>query len=535
MAESLKTDVLVVGAGPAGAIIAARVAQAGRRVLLAERGPKHEDGMRRKLLETRLRTLRPNDFDDHVKPEEKTAPVVSTDPRPWTYLSASGVGGASLHWGGHTPRPTAEDLRVRSLFGYGRDWPISYAELEPWLLEAEHELGVSANADNPYASPRSGAFPMPAHAFSHFESAILAPGLARLGWKAHSRPNAVNSAPYRGRSACMACRACTACPSGARYAADQVHVPQLLAQPTGSLVSGLALRRLELGKDGKRVTAAHCVRLSDKAEVVIEAGTVVLALGGVETPRRLLLSAGARHHKGGLGNAGGQLGRGFTDHQMSFWWYELAQPVGRALAFPAMNCEHFRGKPGRDVRGTYSINLIPMPVEWDWVPPFMMEDMLTSGDRLTLSELRRGLSRAVVGYGMHEMSSTGTLALDATQRDSLGDLLAHVKLVATERDRAGLDHLKQLQPELAGALGARRHWDYWSRGESFFASHPSGGAAMGRTPEDGVCDRDARVFGLDNLYLAGSAVFPHLGAANPTLTIAALALRLAKHLTGAPS
>jgi len=534
MAETLKTDVLVVGAGPAGSVIAARLAAAGRRVLLIEQGPRHGDALRRELLDRRRQRLGPDDFSDHVPADFKNPTVAPASPRPWYYLSASGVGGATLHWGGHTPRPTAEDLRFRTLFGRGRDWPISYDELEPWLLEAERELGVSANDDNPYASPRSGPFPMPAHAPSYFEQSVLAPGLGRLGWTAHTRPNAVASTPYRGRSACLACRACSVCPSGARYSADRVHVPLLVDQPTGTLRAGLKLRRLEVGKDGRRVTAAHCVRLEDRGEVVIEAGTVVLAQNAVETPRMLLLSADDRHHRAGLGNAGGQLGRGFSDHFMTFFWFELDREVGRGLPYSSMNCERFRGKADRDRRGTFSINFLPMPVEWDWVPPFMMQDLAVQGDRLTLAELRRGFTRGVLGYGIHEHGGDGTLALDPVQRDGFGDPLARVALVPSEWDRAGLDLLEQLRADLAGVLRARRSWSYWSRGESFFASHPSGAAAMGRSPETGVCDRNARVFGLDNLYVAGSAVFPHQGAANPTLTIVALALRLASHL-GAPS
>jgi glucose dehydrogenase len=539
VAELLKTDVLVVGAGPAGSVVAARVARAGRRVLLIEQGSEYPAAVRRKILDQREQRLLSSlavDFGGDLPAEFKNAPVASAAPDPWSYASVSGVGGASLHWNAHTPRPTAEDLRVRTLFGHGRDWPISYDELEPWLLEAERELGVSANADNPYASPRSGGFPMPAHALSHFEHSAMAPGFERLGWTAHTRPNAINSRPYQRRSQCLGCRACTACPSGAKYSADLVHARELAEQRTGTLMTGLKLRRLELSKDGRRVRAAHCVRLQDRAEVVIEPETMVLALNAVETPRMLLRSADERHHRAGLGNAGGQLGRGFSDHMMTFFWFELDKPVGRGLAFPSLNCERFRAADGREGRGTFSINLLPMPSEVDWVPSQMMQDLAVTGDRLTLSELRRGLSHAVIGWAIHELSGQGgVLALDGEQKDGFGDPVARVTLVPDDRDRAGPDVLLRVLPDVAAALGARRHWDGWSRREFGFAAHPSGATAMGASPETAVCDRDARVFGVDNLYVASASLFPHQGAANPTLTIVALALRLASHLTGAPS
>jgi choline dehydrogenase-like flavoprotein len=536
--EIVKTDVLVVGSGPAGSVVAARLAKAGRRVLLIEQGGAYPAAARRKILDQREQRLLPSiavDFSDDLPADFKNPAVVSAPPNPWSYTSACGVGGSSLHWNAHTPRPTAEDLRVRTLYGHGRDWPISYDELEPWLLAAEREIGVSANPDNPYASARSGDFPMPAHAPSYFEHSVMAPGFARLGWKAHTRPNAINSQPYQKRSPCLACRACTACPSGAKYSADLVHARDLVEQPTGTLLTGLKLRRLEISKDGTKVRAAHCVRLRDRAEIVIESETVVLALNAIETPRMLLLSADDHHHRHGLGNAGGQLGRGFSDHVMTFFWSELDKPVGRGLAFPSLNCEHFRAQPGRDRRGTFSLNFLPMPSEIDWVPSQMMQELAVAGDRLTLSELRQGLQRSVIGYAIHELSGDGgVLALDATQKDGFGDPLAHVALVPSDWDRAGLDELGHLQADLAGALGARRHWDGWSRGELGFAAHPSGATAFGASPEVAVCDRDARVFGLANLYVASGSLFPHQGAANPTLTIVALALRLAHHL-GAPS
>jgi choline dehydrogenase-like flavoprotein len=221
---------------------------------------------------------------------------------------------------------------------------------------------------------------------------------------------------------------------------------------------------------------------------------------------------------------------------MTFFWVELDKPIGRGLAFPSMNCEHFRTTAGRDRRGTYSINLLPMPSEIDRVPGHMMQDLAVAGDRLMLSDLRRGLRQSAIGYAIHELSGDGgVLALDATQTDGFGDPVARVTLVPTEWDRAGPQELHHLQADIAGALGARRHWDGWSRGELGFAAHPSGATAMGASPDVGVCDRDARVFGLDNLYVASGSLFPHQGAANPTLTIVALALRLARHLSGAAS
>ena len=204
MADTIHTEFCVVGAGPAGAVLASALARDGKKVLLLEQGPSYGPEARTAILEERSRRLLDMfslDIGDQWTPDFDNARVTSIGKTPWDYLSVAGVGGTSLHWAASTPRPIEDDMRVRTRFGHGRDWPISYAELEPWLLRAEHEIGVAANADNPYASPRSGDFPMPAPPFSHFERAIFAPAAQKLGWTAHSRPNAINSVARDGRPA----------------------------------------------------------------------------------------------------------------------------------------------------------------------------------------------------------------------------------------------------------------------------------------------------------------------------------------------
>jgi len=535
MVDTVHTDVCVIGAGPAGAVLASVLAQRGKSVLVVEQGRSYGPETRAAILDERNRRLLGElgvDFDDHWPADFDNAGVTTAGENQWGYGSVAGVGGASLHWSASTPRPLEDDMRVRTRFGYGRDWPISYAELEPWLLRAEHEMGVAANSDNPYASPRSGDFPMPAHPFSHFERAIFAPAARKLGWTAHSRPNAINSVARDGRPGCIACRACSACPSGAKYTADRVHVPRFLAAPTGKMMTGTKLVRLECAPDGRRITRAHAVRMEDRAEIVIEADRFVLAMGGVETPRMLLLSRDDRHHPDGLGNAGGQVGAGFTDHVMSLFWMVLDRPVGNALGYPAMGCDHFRPNASRDQYGSFFISLYPIPQEGDWAPSELFSRLATRGNTLSLDAMRASLRRGVAGYAMHELGDTHRLDLDPTKKDAFGNPLPRATITLTDWERQGPQQMLRVLGDMAGAFGAEVG-EGWSQNNFWFASHPAGGTAMGRSPDDGACDVNLRVFGLDNLYVASASAFPHQGANNPTLTAVALALRLAAHLGGA--
>lgn len=535
MGTTLKTEYCIVGAGPAGAVLASELAAAGKEVLVLEQGQGYGPEARAQILAERNRRLLGElgvDFDDRWSKDFDNAPVDSRGTSTWDYGSVAGVGGASLHWSASTPRPLAEDMQVRTRHGYGRDWPISYAELEPWLLRAEHELGVAADDDNPYASPRSGPFPMKAHPFSYFEREIFAPAARRLGWTAHSRPNAVNSEPRDGRPACLACRACSVCPSGARYSADRVHVPRFATRANARLVTGTKLLRLECAPDGRRIAAAHGVQIEGRAEVVVQARVFVLAMGGVETPRMLMLSRDDRHHPGGLGNAGGQLGVGFGDHLMSLFWMVLPQPVGNALGFPAMGCDHYRAHAPRERHGSFSISLYPVPLEGDWSPSSMYSRLATQGDRLSLEALRSSLTRGVAGYAMHELRCDETMTLSPDKQDAFGNPWPQISVGLDAWEREGPAQMVRLLGDMAGAFGAEVG-ESWSQNAFWFAAHPSGATAMGKQPGQGVCNPDLRVFGVDNLYLASASAFPHQGAANPTLTTVALALRLAAHLGAA--
>lgn len=214
---------------------------------------------------------------------------------------------------------------------------------------------MAGNDDNPYASPRSGPFPMPDHPFSYLDREIFEPGLKRLGIRAYGLPHAVNSIEYRNRSACTTCRRCIFCPTGARYSPDRVLVPILDASSNVTIVDNVSLRRLETSSGGDRIVASHVMRVRERTPLIVRATHFVLALGGVGTPRLLLLFADERTHLRGLGNIGGQLGRGVSGHAAQCVFLELEGPVGGALGFLTMGTDHFREHINRHERPRFMV------------------------------------------------------------------------------------------------------------------------------------------------------------------------------------
>jgi choline dehydrogenase-like flavoprotein len=536
MAEEIKTDYCIAGGGIAGALLAAKLAAAGKELVILEQGPRFTDRDRADMVIRGRDTL--NDYADY---NDESAPGVVTPHTSaggdggyveWEALRLFGLGGSTLHFEGLMMRPREDDFRVRTLYGYGRDWPITYDELEPWLLRAEHETGVSADEDNPYASPRSGPFPMPAHPFSYFDREIFGPALKRMGITGHSCPRAINSRPYRGRSQCLACRICKFCPSGARYSPDRAHVPLFDKLPNVTILENLSLRRLETGTKGDRIAAAHVAGVRDKKPFVVRAEKFILALGGLESPRMLMLSAGKGVHREGLGNIGGRLGRGFSDHTNPFVVYNLGRPVGTRLGFETMSSDHFRVETDR--REEPPILIVASPAI-DWVPGGeYAAGWAGRGDKLSLEKLRNIIPQIATLWAFTELEGTGTVELDDTELDAFGSPVARVNLKMSDWERRAHKKLVELAPRIGEAMGAADVSEV-SPAEFGLGYHPSGTTAMARKPELGVCDTDLKVFGLDNLYVVGNSVFPHMGANPPTLTIAALALRLAAHLNGGKS
>jgi choline dehydrogenase-like flavoprotein len=533
MTQVIHADFCVAGAGPAGSVLASKLAATRKHVVLLDQGPGHSEADRSAALRRGVETL--NDYADYNDDASAgtVTPHSSGEPEgnvvDWMAQRLFGLGGTALHFEAIMGRPLADDLRVRSLYGLGRDWPIAYTELEPWLVRAEQEVGVAGNDDNPYASPRSAPFPMPGHTFSYFDREIFGPALASLGITGHSSPRAIPTQPYGGRSECLACRACKFCPSGARYSPDRVHIRMIEGQDNVTILPGVSLRRLETGPAGDRIVAAHTIRVADRTPVVIRAERFVLALGGVETPRLLLLSGDGGGTSAGLGNMGGQLGRGFSDHVHPYVTYDLGAHAGSRLGFETMVTEHFRAAVDRRDENTFWMLGSPA---MDWFPVGVeAATWAMRGDVLSLDTLRESIPRMVTLSGMVELEGNGMLALDPGTLDEFGSPVARVTMTLTGRDRRAPRRMGDVAHDIGEAMGAESQSEI-TPPDFGLGYHPSGATAMADSPDEGVCDRDLRVFGLGNLYIVSNSVFPHMGANPPTLTIIALALRLAAHLEG---
>lgn len=159
---SERVDVCVIGAGPAGSLVANRLANRGYEVVVLEAGERFDFDDRLDRME---RSIRPAHDPLSVWDMGGTRDAyASTGERfyPLNRARVKGVGGSTLHWQGMVMRLHEADFEVQSRYGVGSDWPISYDDLQPYYAEAERALGIAGATDNPFAPPREEPYPMPA-------------------------------------------------------------------------------------------------------------------------------------------------------------------------------------------------------------------------------------------------------------------------------------------------------------------------------------------------------------------------------------
>lgn len=576
-------DVIVVGSGVAGALVAYRLARANVRVLILEAGGIVPDSINRTEL---VRAYVRSPAKDADSPYT-TFDTVYTAPQPLDEPPADSsyydqdvnktpfksyyeriAGGSTWHWQGICIRMFPNDFRMKSRYGIGVDWPLSYDDLEPWYSDAEQEIGVAGSDlealslyEKRFGAYRSRPFPMPEIAPSYLDRQFAA---ALAGKRFTYRgttvpllvttvPQAHNSREYDGRPVCDGHGTCVPlCPIKAKYEAV-FHLEKALA-------AGAVLREKAivtgLKAEGGRISRV-VYKTWDGQEQSEPVRVLVLAANGIETPKILLMS-------GGVANSSDNVGRYLMDHPIKSSYGLAGSPVypfrgpqttsdiavlrdgdfrrswaafktslkndGWATANGAPRGStddpmKIKGDPrDRNRAGTildlvHNMNLFGSELKETIASHANREIVLNSAtEMLPYRDSRVTLSAKTDRFGMPRPKIDFQVDDDTTNytRKSFQAIIALHQRIFQEMRATSV----QLNNEEVD--DPRKPLQYFGSG------HIMGTTRMGDDPRASVVDKDCRSWDHGNLFMLGSNVFPTSSTANPVLTIAALALRAAE-------
>lgn len=542
-------DVCVVGSGPAGAFTAYSLARKGHDVVDVDAGKRLSLEDHRRRLEQWLRP----DFDRmefwHEEPRDRYSSTGDIYAR-LNETRVKAVGGTSLHWDANTPRLHQKDFEMDTRYGLASDWPIDYSDLRPYYARAEREMGVSGADDNPFGPPREEPYPKAAFPPS-YSDALFAEACEELGIAMSSQPKAINSEPYDERAECRGYGVCNACPTGARYSAD-VHVRK--AETEGArIIDRAPALSIEHDRTGEHVDAV-VYATPDGERHRQTADEFVIACGGIETPRLLLLSE-SKEHPDGLANSSGAVGRYLMDHPNVSVSAELDEPtrqnnIGWVSSRSDQFYDHDEPTPGsfhltfgntaKRVRGGAQSKKPTMSrlleVAGNPTADTLFE---TAGDPFNETRLGDELALPTTAGPPYPISIRGAgemlpradnrVTLDRSKTDSYGQPVPSIDLSEGTHAKRTMEYCLDVQRSIMDELGAAITGESTLDDRSM-STHHMGTTRMGTDPSTSVVNAECRTHDLRNLWVASSSVFTTGGANNPTLTIAALALKTADHI-----
>ncbi|HEX6453429.1 MAG TPA: GMC family oxidoreductase [Trebonia sp.] len=514
-------DVLVIGSGPGGATVAARVADSGKRVLLLERGdflPRERDNWDSKAVFSDLKY---------------TADVMFYDlhDRPFRPELHSYVGGNSKVYGAALWRlPPGDFGEVQHPDGIAPAWPLDFWDMEPYYVRAEHLFSVHGrHGEDPFAGPSSKDYKYPP---VQHEPRIqrLSDDLEKLGLHPYHLPLGVQLAQDAAGKAtpdspCIRCDRVDGFPclvGGKADAEWAVIRPALNAHPNLTLMTRTTAERLLTDVSGRSVSGV-AVTLPDGSPHVFTADIVVLSAGAILSAALLLKSAGDTHANG-LANSSDMVGRNYMRHN-NLALLAFSREPNPTVFQKTLNLNDFYGPGEYWEYPMGNIQMLGKSDDWqiragaphglDWAPSatygkiakHSIDFWLTSED-IPLPDSRITLR------------SDGSIRL-ALQPDNNMESLTRLRKVF----QTMLGKLGMVDTIVTRSLYLHKTFD------AAATAHQAGTARFGADPATSVLDLNCKAHDLDNLYVVDGSFMPSIGAVNPTLTIIANALRVGDRIT----
>jgi choline dehydrogenase-like flavoprotein len=528
-------DFIVVGSGASGGIMARELSRAGNSVIVMEQGPRlapgdfEHDELKYRQLSGITNNPATNPQTFRKDPSQKAERVAGRNPLTYARI----VGGSSAHFNANFWRLHEVDFIEGSKYGGVPgaslvDWPITYAELEPYYTKVEWEVGVSGLAGaSPFDPPRSKPYPMPPLPVKA-SGVLFERGGRKLGLHPYPAPMAINSIFYKDRPACAQCGLCGGfgCEVMAKSSSVWTVIPEAEATGRCEIRSESYVFRIGMDKTG-RATGVHYFD-HDKKEQFQKARAVVVCANGSETPK-LLLNSATNGFERGLANGSGAVGRYLMFNKGGGAAARFEHPLNEYKGANVTRVIHdwydsdpkrgFYGGGGFDARSggplTWGQNVPDGTPEWgqgfkDYLASYTYW-MNCSGHGTSLAQ---ETNRVDIDPELKD--DWGIPAMRVTYKDHPDD----VKHAKWQVDRA---------VEIMDAAGAKEIVP-GDVGEANGGVHLLGTCRMGNDPKTSVIDKYHRTHDVKNLFLCDGSSMVTSGRGQPTLTIEALAFRAGEHI-----
>jgi choline dehydrogenase-like flavoprotein len=529
MAISTSADVVVVGSGVAGGLLAHQLALQGASVLILEAGPRVE---RWRIVERFRNSPAKGDFATPY-PSTAYAPHPEYSP-PNHYLVQKGeypyasqylrvVGGTTWHWAAAAWRLLPSDFRLKSLYGVGRDWAVPYDELEAWYHAAEVALGVSGpDGSVDLGSPRSSPYPMAALPLSYMDRRF-SEVLNGNGFHVVPEPVARNSRPYDGRPTCCGNNNCMPiCPIGAMY--NGVTHAEKAEKAGAKLMDQAVVYRIEADDRGL-ITAVH-YKDPNGQSTRVTGKLFVLANNGIEIPKLMLISTSDKYPHG-IGNSSDQVGRNLMDHPGTGVTFLANEPLwpGRG-PMEMTSIVNFRDGAFRSDYAAKKLH-VSNGVGTPGVTDALIKSGLTGAELDRQIRERSARTLQINSFHEHLPEPNNRVVPSSDHKDALGIPQPEIYYSVNDYVKRSAVNTHALYAQIAGLFGGTEV----SFADDFTPNnHIMGTTIMGNNAADSVVDAECRTHDHPNLFIASSSVMASAASVNCTLTIAALTLRLANAL-----
>jgi len=502
--------VVIVGSGAGGGTLANELCQKGIDVVVLEAGKRFEmdefvndEGVMGDLLSW-------NDRRKGVGTRESTTQFPN-NPN-WM---CKAVGGSTVHWTGTSPRIKDFEFKARSTYGSVEganliDWPVGLDQIEPYYDRAEAKMGVAGTGDRPWL-PGNNNYK------------VMAAGARRIGYtEYHPGTHAINAEPYDGRNACDQIGFCIqGCKSGAKWSTLYTEIPRAEATGRCEVRSECMALQIEHDDAGKVSGVVYADR--EGARQRQKARLVGIAGNAVETPR-LLLNSQSSAYPDGLANSSGQVGKNYMTHVEGLVYGVFDKPVnwhrGRVVSGTIRDESYF--DPGRGFVGGYYF--LPIALGLRDFAIALRHDGWGQDYTSWLEAYQHIAGVFILGEDMP--LETNRVSLDPIETDQHGLPIPVCHLDNHPNDRRIRNHGLKQCAALWDAMGARRQHE----GTAFPTAHNLGTCRMSEKARDGVVNAWGQSHDIANLFISDGSQFTTSAAANPTLTIVALAIRQAEYI-----